>query len=175
VANPFGISAKADIKAPMLAIQRLKRGTQGKILRPAVGKGIRIIAAAARAKVKAVQVGSNVADRSKIMSRLGLLALAMGAKIYTTAKGAVIGVAGPRRGFKTQIGVTTRKRLDTPVGTPIFEDPANIAHLVELGHGGPHPAGPHPFMRPAVDETSGQVHATVANEMLSGIARLAKG
>ena len=25
------------------------------------------------------------------------------------------------------------------------------AHLVENGHGGPHPAPPHPFMRPAFD------------------------
>lgn len=28
------------------------------------------------------------------------------------------------------------------------------AHLVEFGHGGPHPAPPHPFMRPAIDANS---------------------
>ena len=27
---------------------------------------------------------------------------------------------------------------------------APYAHLVEFGHGGPHPAGPHPYMRPGV-------------------------
>lgn len=31
------------------------------------------------------------------------------------------------------------------------ERPTHYAHLVEFGHGGPHAAGPHPFMIPAVE------------------------
>ena len=31
------------------------------------------------------------------------------------------------------------------------ETPSKIGHLVEFGHGGPHPAGPHPFMIPAAE------------------------
>jgi HK97 gp10 family phage protein len=31
-------------------------------------------------------------------------------------------------------------------------------HLVEFGHGGPHPAPAHPFVRPAIDETLPLVH-----------------
>ena len=35
------------------------------------------------------------------------------------------------------------------------------AHLVELGHGGPKPAPPHPFMKPAIEDTSGTLRAIV--------------
>jgi hypothetical protein len=38
--------------------------------------------------------------------------------------------------------------VDTPAG---YEVPAYIGHLVEFGHGGPHPADPHPFMIPAAE------------------------
>jgi HK97 gp10 family phage protein len=31
------------------------------------------------------------------------------------------------------------------------ENPALYGHLVEFGHAGPHPAGPHPFMIPAAE------------------------
>ncbi len=36
------------------------------------------------------------------------------------------------------------------------------AHLVEFGHGGPKPAPPHPFVRPAWDEMKDQVNANIA-------------
>jgi len=43
------------------------------------------------------------------------------------------------------------------------------AHLVEHGHGGPHPAPPHPFLRPAFDEAKDEGYAlmrdTLADEM----------
>jgi HK97 gp10 family phage protein len=39
--------------------------------------------------------------------------------------------------------------------------PGNVAHLVEFGHGGPHPAPPHPFMRPALDEKKSEALAAV--------------
>lgn len=35
------------------------------------------------------------------------------------------------------------------------------AHLVEFGHAGPAPAPPHPFMRPAVETTKGQIRADI--------------
>jgi HK97 gp10 family phage protein len=37
------------------------------------------------------------------------------------------------------------------------------AHLVEYGHGGPHPAPPHPFIRPAWDELKPSVEANLGN------------
>ena len=42
------------------------------------------------------------------------------------------------------------------------------AHLVEFGHGGPHPAPPHPFIRPAWDELSG----TVKSNLAAGLGRV---
>lgn len=33
------------------------------------------------------------------------------------------------------------------------------AHLVEFGHGGPAPAPPHPFVRPAFDRKEGEAYA----------------
>jgi HK97 gp10 family phage protein len=35
------------------------------------------------------------------------------------------------------------------------------AHLVEYGHAGPHPAPPHPFVRPAWDEMKDQVKRNI--------------
>jgi HK97 gp10 family phage protein len=45
------------------------------------------------------------------------------------------------------------------------------AHLVEYGHGGPHPAPAHPFVRPAWDE----LHETVRENIKKGIKSLVEG
>jgi len=45
------------------------------------------------------------------------------------------------------------------------------ARLVEYGHGGPHPAPPHPFFRPAVDE----VKETVKRNIKEGLGKAVKG
>lgn len=39
------------------------------------------------------------------------------------------------------------------------------AHLVEMGHGGPHPAPPHPFLRPAFDAMRSAAEAVVGREI----------
>jgi len=43
------------------------------------------------------------------------------------------------------------------------------AHLVEYGHGGPNPAPPHPFFRPAIDgfrmKVGGQIKAAIQNAL----------
>jgi len=39
------------------------------------------------------------------------------------------------------------------------------AHLVEFGHGGPHPAPPHPFVRPAWDGVKDEVRNNIANAL----------
>lgn len=40
------------------------------------------------------------------------------------------------------------------------------AHLVEFGHGGPHPAPPHPYLRPAMESTKGQVLQIISDGFL---------
>ena len=45
------------------------------------------------------------------------------------------------------------------------------AHLVEFGHGGPHPAPPHPFVRPAWDE----MKERVKQDIKEGLKRIIEG
>ncbi len=44
-------------------------------------------------------------------------------------------------------------------------------HLVEFGHGGPHPAPPHPFVRPAWDE----LEASVRQNIKAGLKGIIEG
>ncbi|QNN24337.1 hypothetical protein HED60_19355 [Planctomycetales bacterium ZRK34] len=72
--------------------------------------------------------------------RTGQLRRSIGVKTKAyTRNETVVGVIGPRSGFAT---------VDDN-GNRI--DPNKYAHLVELGHGGPKPAPPHPFLRPAFE------------------------
>mgnify|MGYP007112117419 CR=1 FL=1 len=48
-------------------------------------------------------------------------------------------------------------------------DPKKIAHLVEMGHGGPHAAEAKPFLRPAMYETAGACANKIAAEMSAGL------
>ncbi len=43
------------------------------------------------------------------------------------------------------------------------------AHLVEYGHGGPHPAPAHPFFRPAVSETLGKAKENLEGDLKKGV------
>ena len=58
--------------------------------------------------------------------------------------------------------VTKRKdgTYTIKIGTQGKTD-AYYAPFVEFGHGGPHPAGPHPFLRPAYDTTKDQAYAII--------------
>jgi HK97 gp10 family phage protein len=61
-----------------------------------------------------------------------------------------------------RIKKSTRKRgARVTVGVHRLEGGAAYAQPVEFGHGGPHPAPPHPFVRPAFD-----VRADEAYELL---------
>lgn len=42
---------------------------------------------------------------------------------------------------------------------------ASHGHLVEFGHGGPNPAPPHPFVRPAWDELKEDVKRNIAADL----------
>jgi HK97 gp10 family phage protein len=47
-------------------------------------------------------------------------------------------------------------------------------HLIEFGHGGPHPAPAFPFMRPAYDETKNQVSKAAAQAVAKYVTKRAK-
>ena len=110
--------------------------------------GRRGVAKAARQLVKGAKARAPV--------RTGQLKKSLGFR-PRTYKGTVLAIVGPRRGFATT-DETGKKH-----------DPARIAHLVEMGHGGPRPAPPHPFLRPAMDELAPTMAATIARELQAGL------
>ncbi len=185
-------------------LEGVKRGIRNKLLRKATKKGSQRVLAAAKARAdraafkyfsvrqgKVIKSGYTLGQLASLSTgpgakvretlrslkenfgapsrrRTGTLKKSLGIKMTTTRRGTVLGVIGPRRGFKTQVGTTGK-------GKPIYEDPANIAHLVEFGHGGPHPAPPHPFMRPAWQNSASQVAAIYRDVLGAGIAELGRG
>lgn len=64
-----------------------------------------------------------------------------------------------RAAYATVLPETTTTRTVAFAG--IRPRRAPHAHLVEYGHGGPHPAPPHPFFRPAWDEVRGEVRENI--------------
>jgi len=111
------------------------------------------IAKAARRTVKAA--------KKRVPKRTGQLKKSLGFRPRTYKTG-VFAIIGPRKGFRT---------VDE-AGRP--HDPAKIAHLVEMGHGGPYPAEPHPFLRPAFDETASSNLELIAEELRKGIEEEAR-
>src|SRR5262249_3315811 len=108
-----------------------------------------------------------------------ILRKSLGFKVRTYGD-KVVGIIGPRTGFRTIVGYRTYGKDGTRLGVrervkkPIYEDPAKIAHLVEFGHGGPHPAPAHPFLRPAFDGTKKEAQDTVTDETWKEIEKEAK-
>lgn len=99
------------------------------------------------AKVNA-KVMKPVVARARALAPIdsGLLKKSLGAITRKYPRNsAVLTILGARSGFSATSGRTTKD------GKEQVHVPAKIAHLVELGHGGPHAAPAHPFLRPAFD------------------------
>lgn len=80
-------------------------------------------------------------------------------------------IVGPRSKFREFRGLYTRGKQK---GFAREHIPAKIAHLVEYGHGGPHPAPAYPFMRPAWQSTKARAFAELrraAEEVIMTAAR----
>ena len=119
-------------------LNTLKRALRSKILRKAVGKAVQPIMKDAKARVPV---------------RHGLLKKAMGFRVRTLRKnGVVVGIVGPRTGFRTQVGVDRN-------GKPIYGNPTRYAHLVEYGTVR---AAAKPFLRPAWSAGRNQAAVTLA-------------
>lgn len=130
------------------SMEALKKGAKSRVARKMTNAGSTLILKAAKRNAK--NTGSNGWVSTKVLSK------SVGKKTKTYSKsGAVVAIIGPRKGFKTQVGTRKRGGKKSSPGDPIMHDPANVAHLVEFGHGGPHPAPAHPFLRPAFDEAKG--------------------
>jgi HK97 gp10 family phage protein len=55
------------------------------------------------------------------------------------------------------------------VGVRQWKNKAPHAHLVEKGHGGIHPAPPHPFMKPALDASKQEALTTIKEDLTTAI------
>ena len=112
------------------------------VMRPAVGAGLKPIREAAR---------QNAAPGAALSPEAsGLLRKS----IFMTAKSKKDNVVGKVFVTRKIEGVVDGKK----------HVPGNIAHLVEFGHGGPHAAPAHPFMRPAMDTKKGEAMKLVENK-----------
>lgn len=158
---PFTIRAQLKgVDDLVRQLDALKRG-RSRIMRKALTKGAKLIVAAARRKVP---------------TRYGLLKKSLGVAIRSYRGGErLVAVIGPRAGFRVQVGTVVRGGIKSKPGDPIMADPVKYAHLVEFGHGGAHPAPAHPFLRPALDETGGEVMDAIRNSIIDDLAKLASG
>jgi hypothetical protein len=115
------IEGLAEIQA---RIRELGGPSVRRILRPGVAKGTRVIAKALKqlSPVRKTRRGEKGSYRGKQLKK------SQGQKVKTY-KGAVLGIAGPRTGFKLVIGTRVRGKHK---GKPITYDPAKTFHLVDL-------------------------------------------
>lgn len=99
------------------------------------------------------KLGSDQAKR-KIRKALSLLTDDAKARIHSITGN----LAG---GVRCWVETSADAPTEITVGVSYKRTRAHHAHLVEGGHGGPHPAPPHPFWEPAV-----RAHATEAVEAM---------
>ena len=116
MANFVSFSLKGD-KELMRKLKALEKKTQAKVVRSAVTKAMTPV----RRRMRA-----DAPKRTKTLVR----AIQKKVKVYPRA-GVVVGLVGVSRGFKRAVGVV---RSGKGKGRVVYEDPANIAHLLEYGH-----------------------------------------
>ena len=69
-----------------------------------------------------------------------------------------------------KIGNAKRNKGRTSVPVGVWSKDVPYAPYVEYGHGGPHPAPPHPFIRPAYDEGKDTAYAAVREALNDALA-----
>ena len=168
------LKVKIEGLEPVLAkLRALPKKTQTKILRPLISK----------AGTQVLQT-----ERGTVPVAEGWLKRSLGTKVRVY-KGTVVVMVGPRTGYQR-----IRARTIGRVGKLVFvqksgrklsafgkklakgttKRPTKYAHLVEYGHGGPHPAPPHPFARPAWDTKKDAIKSLLETGIIEGIEREAQ-
>lgn len=155
-----------DISPLLRALEGVKEGMQRRWLRKGVTKGVRELAKEMKATAPVLK------NRKNRYALARLLRKSIGQKVVTYKSGVVAGIAGPRRGYKVQIGTVKKGKH---AGTPIYADPVSYAHLVELGT---KKSSAQPFMRRALESRRavilGIIADTVRQEMrtyLTGVKK----
>lgn len=154
------IGGTGDIRRRLMVVHSALQKT---ILKKATAAAGRIVRDSVRehAPTRAVVAG-NIVD-------LRLLKRSITVKVKTYRGGdSAVAIIGPRTGMKAQIGVVSR---GPNKGKPIMEDPSKIGHLVEFGHGGPHPAPAHPFVRTGFEATKDAAAEAMRSTIEAGISQ----
>ena len=107
----------------------------------------------------ALKGAENVAARPEIKEAFGDEAQDAAKEVRARAPGrlkdVIVGKTFKRPGKSISfVGIDRHKKVDG-------ETIGNVAHLVEYGHGGPHPAPPHPFFRPGIAAFSFGKHVAI--------------
>ncbi len=171
----FKVTSEITGLADLLAtLHGLKRGVRNRVLRPAIDKAVRIVAK--RVKTLAPVAAQTYARRQSAKEQglsaaklNGIVKKAITSKVIVTRAGLVIGKVGAKKGIKVRIGTVTRGKNK---GQPIMQSPSRILHLIEKGHGGPHPAPAHSFLRKGFDESKGEAAAAFQAAAAAGIAKM---
>ena len=80
-------------------------------------------------------------------------------------------ISGKLRG-SIKIGRAVRHRkggYSVTVGIHRADGGAEYGNPVEFGHGGPHPAPPHPFVRPAFDARVDEAYEKVKQQLMTAL------
>jgi hypothetical protein len=124
-----------------------------------------------RSVKKAFRAGFNAAGtpvaramRRHAAKKSGLLRKSIRKKVKTYPNGSTICIVGPDRNVVGSYGVRKRGKH---VGQTIKHRPAFISHLVDKGHGGPHPAPAHEFRDPAWRETKDKAEQIVKDKTIA--------
>jgi HK97 gp10 family phage protein len=137
----------------MQRLFRMAQGARNKILSPAVAAAVKPIA-----------------THAKFMTpvRTGMLRRSIGWRVIAYRRsGIVVGMIGPRTGFRT----TRQGRVRTALGKRYKAtgiNPTRYSHLVEFGT---HRSRAKPFLRPAWDAGRGRAVATVSRMVYAGLLR----
>jgi len=107
--------------------------------------------------------------QSSAPSRYGYLGKSIRVKSIVYEGGRAIAVVGASRKYQGSKGKFTRGKRK---GEGRKFIPGNYAHLVELGHGGPHPATPHPFLVPSYQRSKNAAVQAVSESIQKTIDRL---
>jgi hypothetical protein len=110
---------------------------------------------------RAINLGATPIVKAMKRRTNGLLKKSITKRVKGYANGNAVAVIGPDRSLRVAKPASkSGKALKYP-----FSRPAFVSHLVDKGHGGPHPAPAHAFRDPAYQETK-ELSASIVKEKM---------
>ncbi len=106
-----------------------------------------------------------------IRKKTGLLRRSIKKKLLTYDNGATVCIIGPDRNVEAPKAPATR---GPNKGKERWDVPWRYSHLVDKGHGGPHPAGRNECRTPRLEQNRANVESTVKRVLLETLEAEAK-